>query len=63
MIIKALSKSPLGAGLVNTDIGSDRLAQHNLQISARASNRVISPSSNWGSLWTPSVGFNGWLVP
>eukprot|EP00983_Pelagomonas_calceolata_P046365 1140119-Pelagomonas_calceolata.AAC.1 len=29
MIIKALSKSPWGAGLVNTDIGSDdRLAQH-----------------------------------
>eukprot|EP00983_Pelagomonas_calceolata_P014913 473639-Pelagomonas_calceolata.AAC.1 len=35
MIIKALSKSPRGAGLVSTDIGSDdRLAQHNLQIPA-----------------------------
>eukprot|EP00983_Pelagomonas_calceolata_P018662 585621-Pelagomonas_calceolata.AAC.1 len=35
MNIKALSKSPRGAGLVNTDIGSDdRLAQHNLQIPA-----------------------------
>eukprot|EP00983_Pelagomonas_calceolata_P017961 562990-Pelagomonas_calceolata.AAC.1 len=44
MIIKALSKSPWGAGLVNTDIGSDdRLAQHNLQIPAHASNRGIPP--------------------
>eukprot|EP00983_Pelagomonas_calceolata_P055996 1144406-Pelagomonas_calceolata.AAC.4 len=35
MIVKAHSKSPRGAGLVNTDIGSDdRLAQHKLQIPA-----------------------------
>ena len=32
MIIKALNKSPWGAGLVNMDIGSgDRLAQHNFK--------------------------------
>eukprot|EP00983_Pelagomonas_calceolata_P038547 1136826-Pelagomonas_calceolata.AAC.2 len=48
MITKALSKSPWGAGLINImsmmDIGSgDRLAQHNLQIPAHASNRIISP--------------------
>eukprot|EP00983_Pelagomonas_calceolata_P018516 580868-Pelagomonas_calceolata.AAC.1 len=46
MIIKALSKSPWGAGLpvVNMEIGSgDRLAQHNLQIFAHASNRIIPP--------------------
>eukprot|EP00983_Pelagomonas_calceolata_P005290 172328-Pelagomonas_calceolata.AAC.1 len=44
MIIRALSKSPWGAGLVNTDIGSDiRLAQHNLQIPAHASNKIIPP--------------------
>eukprot|EP00983_Pelagomonas_calceolata_P073812 1152282-Pelagomonas_calceolata.AAC.2 len=44
MIIKALSNSPWGAGLVNTDIGSDdKLAQHNLQIPAHASNRIIPP--------------------
>eukprot|EP00983_Pelagomonas_calceolata_P127064 1161364-Pelagomonas_calceolata.AAC.4 len=31
MITKALSKSPWGAGLVNTDVGyDDRLAEHNL---------------------------------
>eukprot|EP00983_Pelagomonas_calceolata_P035675 1117095-Pelagomonas_calceolata.AAC.1 len=31
MITKALSKSPLGAGLIYADIGSDfKLAQHNL---------------------------------
>eukprot|EP00983_Pelagomonas_calceolata_P056520 1144618-Pelagomonas_calceolata.AAC.1 len=31
MVIKAFSRSPLGAGLVNTDIGNnDRSAQHNL---------------------------------
>eukprot|EP00983_Pelagomonas_calceolata_P074059 1152387-Pelagomonas_calceolata.AAC.1 len=42
MIIKALSKSLLGAGLVNMDIGSDdRLTQHNLQIPAHALNRAI----------------------
>eukprot|EP00983_Pelagomonas_calceolata_P046383 1140133-Pelagomonas_calceolata.AAC.1 len=39
MIIKALSKSPWGAGLVNIGIGSgDRLAQHKLN----ASNRIIT---------------------
>eukprot|EP00983_Pelagomonas_calceolata_P122786 1160938-Pelagomonas_calceolata.AAC.27 len=44
MIIKALSKSPLGAGLVDTDIGSDdRLAQHDLNIPAHASNRIVPP--------------------
>eukprot|EP00983_Pelagomonas_calceolata_P099119 1158423-Pelagomonas_calceolata.AAC.9 len=44
MISKALSRIPWGAGLVNMDIGSDgRLAQHNLQISAYASNRIIPP--------------------
>eukprot|EP00983_Pelagomonas_calceolata_P004654 151942-Pelagomonas_calceolata.AAC.1 len=44
MIIKTLSKSPWGAGLVNMDIRSnDRLAQHNLQIPAHASNRTIPP--------------------
>eukprot|EP00983_Pelagomonas_calceolata_P054142 1143587-Pelagomonas_calceolata.AAC.1 len=44
LIIKALSKIPLGAGLDNTDIGSDdRLAQHILQIPAHATNRVIPP--------------------
>eukprot|EP00983_Pelagomonas_calceolata_P052915 1143068-Pelagomonas_calceolata.AAC.1 len=44
MIIKALSKSPWGAGLVNMDIGcGDRLAQHNLQIPAHASNSIVSP--------------------
>eukprot|EP00983_Pelagomonas_calceolata_P072769 1151862-Pelagomonas_calceolata.AAC.5 len=44
MIIKALRKNPWGAGLVNMDIGSnDRLAQHNLQIPAHASNRIIPP--------------------
>eukprot|EP00983_Pelagomonas_calceolata_P052561 1142894-Pelagomonas_calceolata.AAC.1 len=44
MITKALSKTPWGAGLVNTDIGNDTwLAQHNLQIPAYASNR-ITPS-------------------
>eukprot|EP00983_Pelagomonas_calceolata_P060409 1146348-Pelagomonas_calceolata.AAC.1 len=33
MITKALSKHPVGAGLVYTDIGSDfKLAQHNLQL-------------------------------
>eukprot|EP00983_Pelagomonas_calceolata_P001406 47500-Pelagomonas_calceolata.AAC.1 len=45
MIIKALSKIPLGAGLVNMDIGSDdKLAQHNLQIPAHASNRIVPPN-------------------
>eukprot|EP00983_Pelagomonas_calceolata_P002577 86090-Pelagomonas_calceolata.AAC.1 len=44
MIIKALSKSPWGAGLVKMDIGSgDRAAQHNLQIPAHTSNRIIPP--------------------
>eukprot|EP00983_Pelagomonas_calceolata_P034150 1069538-Pelagomonas_calceolata.AAC.1 len=44
MIIKALSKSPWGAGLFNKGIASgDRLAQHNLQIPAHASNRIIPP--------------------
>eukprot|EP00983_Pelagomonas_calceolata_P030919 971227-Pelagomonas_calceolata.AAC.1 len=44
MIIKALSESPLGAGLLNVDIGSrDRLEQHNLQIPAHAPNRIIPP--------------------
>eukprot|EP00983_Pelagomonas_calceolata_P002046 68648-Pelagomonas_calceolata.AAC.1 len=44
MIIKALSKSPWGAGLLNTDIGSnDRLAQHKLPIPTHASNRIIPP--------------------
>eukprot|EP00983_Pelagomonas_calceolata_P080393 1155124-Pelagomonas_calceolata.AAC.11 len=44
MIIKALSRSPWGAGLVNMDIGSnDGLAQQNLQIPAHASNRIIPP--------------------
>eukprot|EP00983_Pelagomonas_calceolata_P041135 1137934-Pelagomonas_calceolata.AAC.1 len=38
MIATALSKCPWGAGLVDTDIGSDdRLAQHNLQIPAHVS--------------------------
>eukprot|EP00983_Pelagomonas_calceolata_P072080 1151527-Pelagomonas_calceolata.AAC.1 len=42
MITKALSKTPLGAGLVNTDIGNNTgLAQHNLLIPAYASNRTI----------------------
>jgi len=42
MITKALSKSPVGAGLVYTDIGSDfKLAQHNLQLPSHASNRTI----------------------
>jgi len=42
MITKALSKSPWGAGLINTDVGSnERLAQHNLQLPAHASNRTI----------------------
>eukprot|EP00983_Pelagomonas_calceolata_P109058 1159518-Pelagomonas_calceolata.AAC.11 len=46
MIIKALSKSHWGAGLVNTDIGSDdRLSQHTNQIPTHASNRVIPPTS------------------
>eukprot|EP00983_Pelagomonas_calceolata_P023962 754464-Pelagomonas_calceolata.AAC.2 len=44
MVTKALCKSPWGAGLVKTDIGSDdRLAQHNLQIPAHASNRIMPP--------------------
>eukprot|EP00983_Pelagomonas_calceolata_P084257 1156321-Pelagomonas_calceolata.AAC.3 len=44
MITKALSKSPWGAGLGNTDIGSDdRLALHNLQIPAHASNYAPLP--------------------
>eukprot|EP00983_Pelagomonas_calceolata_P026973 847603-Pelagomonas_calceolata.AAC.1 len=44
MIIKALSISPWGLGLVNTDIGNDdRLAQHNLQIPAHASNKIMPP--------------------
>eukprot|EP00983_Pelagomonas_calceolata_P091953 1157613-Pelagomonas_calceolata.AAC.2 len=44
MIFKALSKSPWGAGLVDTDIVSDgRLAQHNLKIPAHVSNRIITP--------------------
>eukprot|EP00983_Pelagomonas_calceolata_P056193 1144483-Pelagomonas_calceolata.AAC.1 len=43
MMIKALSKSPLGAGLINTGIGSDdRLAQNNLQLPPHASNRVLN---------------------
>eukprot|EP00983_Pelagomonas_calceolata_P050433 1141966-Pelagomonas_calceolata.AAC.1 len=48
--MKALSKSPLGAGLVNTDIGllhhfgsDNRLAQHNLQVSAHELKRIIPP--------------------
>jgi len=42
MIIKALSKSPLGAGLVNTDIGSDdRLAQHILQFPANPCKDIL----------------------
>eukprot|EP00983_Pelagomonas_calceolata_P042129 1138360-Pelagomonas_calceolata.AAC.2 len=42
--MKALSKSPLGAGLVNMVIGSDdQLAQNDLHIPAHASNRT-SPS-------------------
>ena len=42
MIAKALSKSPLGAGFVNLDLGSnERLAQHGLQIPAHASNRTL----------------------
>eukprot|EP00983_Pelagomonas_calceolata_P007687 249614-Pelagomonas_calceolata.AAC.2 len=44
MITKALSKSPWGAGLVNTDIGNDdRLPQYNLQIPAHASNKIMPP--------------------
>eukprot|EP00983_Pelagomonas_calceolata_P026992 848136-Pelagomonas_calceolata.AAC.1 len=44
MIIKALSKSPWGPGLVNMDLGSgDRLAQHNLQIPEHVSNIIIPP--------------------
>eukprot|EP00983_Pelagomonas_calceolata_P008608 281372-Pelagomonas_calceolata.AAC.1 len=46
MIIKALSKSPWGAGLVNImmDTGSDnRLVQHNLQIPAHAPSRILPP--------------------
>eukprot|EP00983_Pelagomonas_calceolata_P016750 527497-Pelagomonas_calceolata.AAC.1 len=43
MIRKALSKTPWGAGLVNTDIANDtRLAQHNLQIPAYASNITVA---------------------
>eukprot|EP00983_Pelagomonas_calceolata_P009284 299853-Pelagomonas_calceolata.AAC.1 len=43
MITKALSNSPVGADLVYTDIGNDfKLAQHNLQLPTRASNRTIS---------------------
>eukprot|EP00983_Pelagomonas_calceolata_P030132 944070-Pelagomonas_calceolata.AAC.1 len=46
MIIKALSKSLWGAGLINIDIGSgDRLAQHNHQIPAHASNRIVPLTS------------------
>ena len=42
MITKALSKCPVGAGLVYTDIGSDfKLAQHNLQLPTHASNRTL----------------------
>ena len=42
MIAKALSKSPLGAGFVNLDLGSnERLAQHDLQIPVHASNRNV----------------------
>jgi hypothetical protein len=42
MIMKALSKSPCGAGLIYTDVGkNERLAQHNLQLPAHASNRTI----------------------
>ena len=41
MIMKALSKSPYGAGLINTDVGkNERPAQHNLQLPAHASNRT-----------------------
>ncbi|KAF5842012.1 eukaryotic translation initiation factor 3 subunit 8 N-terminus-domain-containing protein [Dunaliella salina] len=41
MITKALSKCPVGAGLVYTDIGSDfKPAQHNLQLPTNASNRT-----------------------
>eukprot|EP00983_Pelagomonas_calceolata_P038130 1136683-Pelagomonas_calceolata.AAC.1 len=44
MIFKAFSKGPWGAGLVNTDKGSDdnlQIPAHNLQIPAHASNRII----------------------
>eukprot|EP00983_Pelagomonas_calceolata_P005907 195492-Pelagomonas_calceolata.AAC.1 len=45
IIIKPINKSPWGAGLVNMDIGSDdSLAQHNLQIPAHASKRIIPPN-------------------
>eukprot|EP00983_Pelagomonas_calceolata_P009958 322872-Pelagomonas_calceolata.AAC.1 len=40
MITKALIKSPLGAGLIYTDISDFKLAQHNLQTLAHASNRT-----------------------
>eukprot|EP00983_Pelagomonas_calceolata_P013758 441042-Pelagomonas_calceolata.AAC.1 len=44
MIIKAQNKSSWGASLANICIGCvDRLAHHNLQIPARASNRIIPP--------------------
>eukprot|EP00983_Pelagomonas_calceolata_P120219 1160683-Pelagomonas_calceolata.AAC.7 len=43
MVIKALSKSPVGAGLVYTDVGSDfKLAHHNLQLPTHASNRTVT---------------------
>ncbi|KAF5840889.1 P-loop containing nucleoside triphosphate hydrolase protein [Dunaliella salina] len=42
MITKALSKCPVGAGLVYTDIGSDfKLAQHNIQLPTHAPNRTL----------------------
>ncbi|KAF5829801.1 hypothetical protein DUNSADRAFT_15464, partial [Dunaliella salina] len=42
MITKALSKCPVGAGLVYTDIGSNfKLAQRNLQLPTHASNRAL----------------------
>eukprot|EP00983_Pelagomonas_calceolata_P017965 563057-Pelagomonas_calceolata.AAC.1 len=47
MIIKALSKSFWGAGLINMDIWScDRLAQHNLQIPTQASN-IFAPLTSF----------------
>eukprot|EP00983_Pelagomonas_calceolata_P004805 156888-Pelagomonas_calceolata.AAC.1 len=63
MIIKALSKSPWVAGLVNMDLGSDdTLAQHNLQIPARASNRII-PLCHNESLLQRECGANAcWSV-
>eukprot|EP00983_Pelagomonas_calceolata_P023151 729049-Pelagomonas_calceolata.AAC.1 len=63
MITKAPSKSPLGAGLIYTDIGSNlKLAQHNLQTPAHASNRTTPSYPFHRSFSMRARSASGWRL-